>query len=570
MSKPVYILGTGLSHDGAACILKDGQLVVAIEKERLTRRKHDGGNDSAAVQYCLDAAGIGISDLSLVVQCANFEKDEIRKSQYAGKRLFAEDTAIPFITLSHHLAHAWSAVGNCPFAAANVLVLDGCGSFSYQCDDLAGLTLPPHVHQGPDLYGEKDSFYHFDGRQLQPLYKDFSPIALYSNTYPVKLPTSRHSIGGFYAMASEYCFGDLSDAGKLMGLAPYGRPGVYTIPVFNCRDGHVFVNETVLHQFTQPADPLTRPLKAHFQYYADIARWVQDELERAVLYLVKARQTLHPHPNLCYAGGLALNAVANKRILLECGIKQLYIPPPAGDNGLATGCAYYGWMVALQQPKPARQPTVFLGSDYGDAAIEAAFAAVKDHHPIQMQGCTEADMLRATAAYLANGKVIGWYQGGAELGPRALGHRSILADPRLPGIRDRINAAVKFREDFRPFAPAILAEDSGLYFVHAPESPYMLLVDDIRPEWRDSLQGIVHVDGSSRLQTVTADWNPRFRQLLAAWKQAGNCGVLINTSLNRKGMPIVETPAEALQLFTETAIDVLVLNQFIFTKNNNA
>ncbi len=570
LSKPVYILGTGLSHDGAACLLKDGQVLVAIEKERLTRRKHDGGNDSAAIQYCIDAAGITLDDISLVVQCANFEKEEITKTQYSGKRLFTEEYAVPFVTISHHLAHAWSAIGCCPFEATNVLVLDGCGSFFHQCDDLEGLALPPHVNTTPDLYGEKDSFYHFDGKWLKPLYKDFSPVALYKNDYPVKLPTSRHSIGGFYAMVSNYCFGDLSDAGKLMGLAPYGRPGAYSEPIFDCRDGHVFISENVLHEFTTPADPLTHPLKANFQYYADIARWTQDELERAVLYLVKSRLTLHPHANLCYAGGLALNAVANKRILLEYGIERLFIPPPAGDNGLAIGCAYYGWMQVLQHPKPAHQPTVFWGKLYTDAEVQQAFAALPGTAGLTMTAYTTNNMVAATAAHLAAGKIIGWYQGGAEFGPRALGHRSILADPRLPNIRDRINATVKFREDFRPFAPAVLAEESGLYFQHALESPYMLLVDDILPEWHEELKGIVHVDGSGRLQTVTADWNPIFRQLLEAYKTTSGIGVLINTSLNRKGMPIVETPAEALQLFTDTAIDVLVINNFIFTKNSNA
>jgi carbamoyltransferase len=570
LSKPVYILGAGLSHDGSACLLKDGKVIVAIEKERLTRRKHDGGNDRAAVQYCLEAAGITLSDLSLVVQCANFEKAEIRKSQYSGQRLFAEDTDIPFATLSHHLAHAWSAIGNCPFPGANVLVVDGCGSFFHQCDDLTGLELPAHVNATPDLYGEKDSFYHFDGQRLHPLYKDFSPIALYGNDYPVRLPTSRHSIGGLYAMASEYCFGDLSDAGKLMGLAPYGEPGKYKQPLFDCKDGHVWVHEPVLHEFTLPADPVHRPLRAHFQYYANIARWVQDELERAILYVVRQRLALHPHPHLCYAGGLALNAVANKRILLETGIERLYIPPPAGDNGLSIGCAYYGWMQVMQQEKPAHQPSVFLGKTYDRDSVIAAWHSLTAQEGVQMQEYDNDDIIDVTAHHLAQGCIIGWYQEGAELGPRALGHRSILADPRLPGIRDRINASVKFREDFRPFAPAVLAEDVALYFENALESPYMLLVDNIRPEWRDVLQGVVHTDGSGRLQTVTPDWNPSFQQLIAAFKAQTGSGVLINTSLNRKGMPIVETPAEALQLFTTTAIDVLVVNRFIFTKNSNA
>ena len=176
MSKPIYVLGTGLSHDGSTCLLKDGEIIFAIEKERISRKKHDGGNDLLTVQYCLAAAGITLKDISLIVQCANFEKDEIKKHQYKGSRFFAEDCDIPFVTISHHLAHAYSAVGTSPFNECAVVVIDGCGSFYHQCDDLENSFIPLHVNSQPGLYGEKDSYYFFDGQHLKPLYKDFSII----------------------------------------------------------------------------------------------------------------------------------------------------------------------------------------------------------------------------------------------------------------------------------------------------------------------------------------------------------------------------------------------------------
>ena len=210
------MLGIGLSHDGAACVLKDGIIHVAIEKERISRIKHDGGNDSLAVQYCLDAAGITIDDLSLVVQCANFEKDEIEKHRYKGPRVFPPTTAVPFVTISHHLAHAWSAAGTSPFDECNVMVIDGCGSFYHQCDDLEGAFIPTDTNSIAGLYGEKDSFYFFDGRDMKPLFKDFSIINYNHQPGQVYLPTANHSIGGLYSMAANYCFGDPDAAGKLM------------------------------------------------------------------------------------------------------------------------------------------------------------------------------------------------------------------------------------------------------------------------------------------------------------------------------------------------------------------
>ncbi|HEV7782842.1 MAG TPA: carbamoyltransferase C-terminal domain-containing protein [Chitinophagaceae bacterium] len=563
MPDPTYVLGIGLSHDGAACLLKDGQIHVAIEKERISRIKHDGGNDSLAVHYCLDAAGIGIDDLSLVVQSANFEKNGIQKHRYKGPRLFPASTAVPFVTISHHLAHAWSAAGTSPFDECNVMVIDGCGSFYQQCDDLGNAFVPADVNSIPGLYGEKDSFYFFDGKNMKPLFKDFSIINYTHKPGQVYLPTSNHSIGGLYSMAAHYCFGDFDAAGKLMGLAPYGNRQQYKEELFLLKEGRVLVNDEVMHRFfTEPADPVTHPFADHFQYYADIAAWVQAETERAVLYIIQHRLALHPHEQLVYAGGVALNAVTNAKIIDQTN-RELYIEPAAGDNGLAIGCAYYGWIEVLKKEKVKHSGSTCFGKIYDAGVIKETIGKTGSREDRRAE--RSPDAVKTAAALLAAGKTIGFFQLGCEFGPRALGRRSILADPRTPGIREHINRHIKLREDFRPFAPAVLYEDKDIYFKKGYESPYMILIDEIKEEWKDKMPGIVHVDGTCRVQTVKDKAEP-FYQLLTEFKEITGISVLLNTSFNRMSQPIVETPEEAILFFYESRLDALVINDFIFTK----
>ncbi len=563
--KPVYVLGTGLSHDGSSCLLKDGIVVCAIEKERLTRKKHDGGNDALTVQYCLDAAGITVNDLSLVVQAANFEKDEIQKHLYRGKRLFAQDCAVPFVSISHHLAHAYSAIGTSPFSESNVLIIDGCGSPYHQCDDLFGAEVPP-IDVLHSYVAEKDSFYFFSGDKLGAIYKDFSEMGGAAVPSNLRMPTTRHSIGGLYSLVSQYVFGNMDDAGKLMGLAPYGSAASINKPIFTLTGGRAFVNDSIADVLQQPSVGY-EDFKARFAHFADIAAWAQKKVEEAIIYLVAERQKLHPHPNLCYAGGVALNAVANSRILRETGVERLYMAPAAADNGLSLGCAYYGWLAVLQQERVPHNGSTYLGKTYGSDEVKLSISEFIAEHPqIEVSYEWVEDIAGEAARLLAEGKVMGWYQGSAEFGPRALGNRSILADGRKKGVRTFINRDIKFREDFRPFAPSVMAEDVGDYFEYGYESPYMILVDKIKDKYKDTYEEVVHVNGSARVQTVTQQSNPLYYSLLQHFKQETGWGILVNTSLNRRGMPIVETPAEALSLFYETKMDVMVIHQFVFTK----
>ncbi|HEX9508914.1 MAG TPA: carbamoyltransferase C-terminal domain-containing protein [Puia sp.] len=695
MKRHTYVLGTGLSHDGSACLLKDGDICVAIEKERLSRVKHDGFNDSLAIKYCLQAEGITVHDLDLVVQSAlmggTFDNGN---SFFAGERIFTDDIKVPIVTISHHLAHAYSAIGRCPFENDfNILIIDGSGSPFIDCNDIADAFVPDRdkIHQDvAHLYYEKDSYYNYAGNKLTPVYKDFASLGYFYKFYPAEIPTA-HSIGGLFRGVSNYCFRNAMDAGKLMGLAPYGSPGVYKEEIFELKDGRAFINYDWIRKLTRPARS-HEEFKKNFKYYADIAYRVQEEVGRAVIYVINERSKLNDNGNLCYAGGVALNAVANNLILSRTNVKRLYIQPAAGDNGVSIGCAYYGWLQVLGKERCVKEnnTTCFgitypeqqiehtlrtfenkyhpdnlrmkidhffksLEENYNSANMKSASAVIeidiKDYCKYQIIGlndrieckrdsllppsCTveldeiqlatiiqdptymntlwEAnrikisnykelffffagmadlfkvskdngmsngmvnrnildkfvytpDYIERTAALLAEGKVIAWFQDGSEFGPRALGRRSILADPRIAGVRDYINTEIKFREDFRPFAPAVLREDVSTYFENDRESPYMILVDYARKEWHDKIPSIVHRNNTSRIQTVTADWNLRFYKLLKAFKEITGISVLLNTSLNRRGMPIVESPQDALDFFYSCKLDYLVLDKFIISK----
>jgi predicted NodU family carbamoyl transferase len=695
MSKPIYVLGTNLSHDGSACLLKDGEICVAIEKERITRKKHDGMNDTVAIQYCLDAAGIRINDVDLVVQNALYGGSfDHGNGNFRGPRFFKDDVKVPVVTISHHLAHAYSTIGTCPFEDDfNILIVDGSGSPACECIDLKGTFIPENEKLHPDvshLYFEKDSFYTYRNGRIQPVIKDFSPYGYFYKYAPAQ-PYTLHSLGSAYQAISQYCFRNMTDVGKLMGLSPYGKPGVIEEEIFHLRDGRVFINYDWMRSLNRPAGSHT-DFKRNFSYYADIAYRMQEEMERAVLYLVEDRLAKGVGTKLCYAGGVALNAVANNLVLKNTPVSDLYIQPAAGDNGVAIGCAYYGWLEILgRERKIAASRSTCFGKTYSKEEVRKAIITYSNaYHPdnirtridnffhlikqhavtgkangataiiefnisgycryqlsisdtgvnVEPEGERQADCIieidalqlgavildplyagilldsgnarvsnpaairllgkvvdlkkvfgsselsngilrrsimehvtlsnnyiKEAAQLLASGKVIAWFQGGSEFGPRALGRRSILADPRNSRVRDYVNTEIKFREDFRPFAPAVLREDVGKYFTTDRESPYMLLVDYVKDEWHDQIQSVVHKNNTSRIQTVTEDWSPAFYQLLKEFRELTGISLLLNTSLNKRGMPIVETPAEALDLFYSCKLDHLVMENYIIGKD---
>lgn len=685
----IYVLGTGLSHDGSACLLKNGKICVAIEKERITRLKHAGGNDSDAINYCLRIEGITVNDLDLVVQNANFGLFKNGNSWYGGKRLFDSSVNVPVVSISHHMAHAYYALGTSQYENTAIFVLDGCGSTHDDCLDITPETIVPEMipNEISHLYAEKDSLYVYENGKFKSLYKDFSPWGLARKRYMMHSITTQHSIGGFYHAVSLYCFGDEMETGKLMGLAPYGKPGVIDHPIFSLKEGRAFVDYgDWLNDFRNPVVE-KGDLYKNFQYYANIAFWAQMETERAVEYVLSARRKLVNIDNLTYTGGVALNAVANGKLLEKAIFKNIYFTPAAGDNGLSIGCAYYGWLEVLKRDRVFHDGSSCLGKVYTSKEIEKDILnlllpdadnfklffdlffeklplffnkenAVKEEHRIEFviagigiyhvsiytdrievstQGAYRRDVLLFTypavfisaltdnsvlfdslrrhisllngdltyflttvrlhdlgqsvagivnsnpgckivkfektkdfikkaAEYLADGKVIAWFQNGCEFGPRALGNRSILADPRKEGIQKFINSRVKFREDFRPFAPAVMREHVSDFFHFCGESPYMIVVAKIVDEWKDKVAGVVHVDNSCRIQTVTSESNERLYALLKEFKARTGLPMLLNTSFNKKGMPIVETPAQALSYFYECELDCLVMDDYIITK----
>lgn len=563
-NKPIYIIGTATSHDGSTCLLKDGKITYAIEKERITRSKHDGYNDNQSIQYCLDAEGITLKDVSLIVQNDNLSDFKFGNDSLYGERLFSNYKDIPVQTISHHLAHTYSAIGTCPFEEFNILIMDGCGSPFEQCIDVDGIIPDIElIKKLPHLFMEKDSFYHFSDGGLQTIYKDFSEWGFYGNIfhYPMYPMTTKNSIGGIYDAVSRYCFGDVSDPGKLMGLSPYGELGVFQEYIFLLKNERAFVNYEWISKYNNKANDYN-DFKEHFQYYADIARGVQLELEKAVLFIVKERMKYSKNGKLAYAGGTALNALANSLIIKNKLVDELFIQPAAGDNGLAIGCAFYGWLEVLKKERIIHNGSTCFGRNYLNDDIEKEILNYSTISHIKSN-----NIIVETAKLLKEGNIIGWFQEGSEFGPRSLGRRSILADPRNLDVRNFINSNIKFREDFRPFAPSVLKEDAESYFeMNGVESPYMILVFDIKDGWKNELKSVVHENNTSRVQTVTPDWNKKYYDLLTEFKNQTNLSVLLNTSFNKKGMPIVETPKDAIDFFIECELDYLIIGDYIISK----
>jgi len=303
------------------------------------------------------------------------------------------------------------------------------------------------------------------------------------------------------------------------------------------------------------------PALAHWQ---DLSWQVQDDTERALLERARRLHEATGAKNLCIAGGVGLNCVANGRIVREGPFENVWIQPAAGDDGIAIGCAYYGHLALRQQPRSYVMRHAYLGRRYGREDEQRAFASWPTRVVTRRERVT--DIAAATAAQLAEGKIVGWFQGGSEFGPRALGNRSILADPRNPAMKDLLNARVKHRQSFRPFAPAVLAERSHEIFEDGVDSPFMLLSMNVRPEWQERVPAIVHVDGSARVQTVHRESNPAFHALLEAFAERTGVPVLLNTSFNVRGEPIVETPTDAMKCFLSTEIDVLVIHDLLIEK----
>ena len=574
MEKHVYVLGiNAYDHDVSACLLRDGAIAFAINKERITRKKHATGFFQEVVDYCLNAEGITLDDVDLVVRnCYVLPVEDLevrmvhqdvpevmddKERRQASKNPLYLSHSDKVVTVSHHLAHAYSAFAPCPFDDGVVMVVDGVGNY---CADIKE---PGQLTDNADpLARESESYYRFDGVRIDALKKVWlNPVRGFLSDEFFYMP----GLGAMYSRVSSYIFADWNKCGEVMGLAPYGRPNAFK-PLVEMHDGELAFPEWGL-DFDKPwlvdreRKWETSPSMRHWE---DLAWRMQDDTEKALLERAKWLRETTGAKNLCMAGGVALNCVANGRIQREAGFDNVWIQPAAGDDGIAIGCAYYGYLEVLKKPRPSVMNHAFVGRPYTDREARAAV----DKALVRAQTVTTdcANICAETAKLLADGHVFGWFQGASEFGPRALGNRSILADPRRPDMKDKLNSRVKHRQAFRPFAPIVLAERVDEIFEGAEESPFMLLVKRVRPEWTDKIPGIVHVDGTARIQTVREDQNARLYRLLKEFDAITGVPVLINTSFNVKGEPIVETPDDAIACFLNTGMDYLALHDMLIAK----
>jgi len=572
--RPSYILGiNAYDHDVSVCLLRDGAIAFGIEKERITRVKHATGFYDEAIDYCLKAEGIALSDVDLVVwncyvlpvpeletrllyeNVPEFmdHEDRIRAQRHPLFRGQSSKT----LTLSHHLAHAYSAFAPSPFEEGAVMIVDGVGSY---CADVKE---PGQQTQGVNpLARESESYYTFKGSELTPLRKIWlEPTRGFLSDEFYFMP----GLGAVYSKVSSYIFADWNKCGEVMGLAPYGRPDQFR-ELIAMKDGELVIpawDET----FDRPWFPEIEDnweTSENLRHWEDMAWRIQDDTEKILIERARWLRETTGAKNLCLAGGVALNCVANGRIVREAGFENVWVQPAAGDNGIAIGCAYYGHLAVQKKPRAFVMDHAYLGAPYTQSAVDKAVARPRVR--LEAKVHRSDDICKDTARLLAEGKVFGWYQGGAEFGPRALGNRSILADPRKAEMKDVVNKRVKFRQAFRPFAPAVLAERSAEIFEGEEESPFMLLAKKVHPEWRDKIPAIVHVDGTARVQTVRESQNPLFYRLLKEFEALTGVPVLLNTSFNIRGEPIVETPENALDCYLSTGMDYLAMHDLLISK----
>ncbi|MEK7483209.1 MAG: carbamoyltransferase [Planctomycetota bacterium] len=562
----MYILGIACYyHDSAAALVKDGDLIAAAEEERFSRKKHDSGFPALAIQYCLKEAGISIDEVDYI---GFYEKPMIKfdrilmsalatwplsyKSfckaipRWLSSRLHIRKeiqtqlgTTKPILFGEHHLSHASAAFHVSPFDEAIILTLDGVGEWA---------TTMYGYGKGIDIKIEKE----------------------------IRFP---HSLGLLYSAITSYLGFEVNDAEwKVMGLAPYGKPNYIEQfrKVIDVKDDgsfrldmNYFTHDwSTSRMFNKRFEKLFgRPMRekeAELEdFHRDIAHSGQKIVEETIVKIAQSLYDKYQCPNLCIAGGVGLNSVANWKILKETPIKNIFIQPAAGDDGSAIGMAFFIYHSLLKQPRHFVMNHAYFGPSFTNEECEA-FLQSKN---ISYKKLNEEELLKQAAQCIWNNEVIGWFQGRMEFGPRALGSRSILANPCNAEMKEIINLKIKFREKFRPFAPSILREEVQNWYHLEGDSPFMLLVPKVREEKKDIIPAPTHIDGTGRVQTVTKEDNPLYYKLISRFKELSGVPIVVNTSFNVRGEPIVCTPADAYNCFKNTGIDSLFLQNCWITKN---
>lgn len=554
-----WVLGISASHNGAVCLLKGDEIIVAIQEERLSRKKRHrifGAQHSLSLDYCFDYAGIKPRDLSMIVISVQARLKSSNQDLTLNPLLKVKEYGIPTLAISHHFAHAASAFGTSGFGESAVLVIDGIGSPEEDMSQEEQNVIKNPVEDAWEII----SLYSASGTTITPLEKHVSAGRQWLTTDRTRMPTFR-SLGGIFSAAAVQIFGGDLEAGKVMGLAPYGRPVYPPGDFFEIMESRFVFNDKIPALF-QHADRWP----SRESEYEDLACSAQNALEVALLYLVDHLHQLSPSNNLCYAGGVALNSVANERIIRESKFKNVYIKAAAEDSGPAIGAAYYGLWQLTKKNTRRRLLHDAVGRQYPPSAISQAIAETP-----ATQIAPSTDVISDIVDLLMQGKIVGWFQGRSELGPRALGQRSILCDPRRPDGKEVLNLRVKHREAFRPFAPVIPIEEAHNWFEldgFSPDSGFMLRVCPFKEDKKDKVPAVVHVDGTGRIQTVTKEANGRFYDLIKKFQEKTGVPIILNTSFNVNGMPIVETPQDALLCLLSTGIDYCVLENTIVKKRD--
>jgi carbamoyltransferase len=577
----MLVLGLNMFHgDASAAIIQDGEVVFAIAEERLNRVKHYGGIPALSIKACLDWIGADISDIDHVAVGRDKDANLAKKVQYAltnpakllnfiqirkrreamndlksllARALDVEPERMRFRehNVEHHLAHIASAFYCSGWDESAGFSYDGSGDFVSA------------------MYAR------CEGNEVEVLERVFLP----------------HSLGSFYTMMCGFMgYRKFGDEGKVMGLAAYGEDTYYkqvrdiVSPAGNTfklnldyfmplgsnsgmaieEDGTVKLSRHYGKKMTEVFGEPRKPMSEITKREKDMAFAMQKRFEEIFFHLLNRLHKQVPSDNLSMAGGCALNSVANGKLFTETPFRHTWIQPAAGDEGLAVGAALYAYHSVLKQPRKSEMKNAYLGPEFSESRIRSALEAAG----LEYRRVERGQLLEEAADQIAAGNVVGWFQGRMEWGPRALGNRSILAHPGLPNMKDTLNARIKHREWFRPFAPSTLAEHQNEYFEYDHPSPFMLHVYQIRPDKRASLCAVNHVDDTGRLQTVARDENALYYDLIKAFQQRTGLPVVLNTSFN-ENEPIVCTPEEAIDCFRRTKMDVLAIGPHIALKKDN-
>ena len=552
------VLGFSVGHDKGAVIIEEGKVLIGITQERLSRIKHDGAYQGGlipieSINYCLNALGISSEDIGLWVYSTTEEYDDAPEKFF---KAFPRINREKLLFLPHHLAHAYSTFFSSGLDEAAVIVADASGSI---------LTLKNDTHKWYDPkkwsldmnfdWAEGISIFHFKKNSYDEVYKKWikSPVPWDS--------TEDTSLGTVYAEATlQLVYEEKThtwSAGKLMGLASYADEAIVN-------DGPNFVEEfdddiKIWNNYIYPKVTW----KSDFFSRACVAGMYQKSQEKASLILAKLAKKFTSSPNVCVAGGSFLNCNSNELILNSGLFDKCFFLPPSDDSGIPLGCAWYAYQ-QIADIGPTEPISPYLGKTYERGEV---LMALNSFPELEFKEYTNFDELLENISYwLTQNRVIGWFQNGSEIGPRALGNRSILASPIPKWMTGHINSDIKAREWYRPFAPAVLFEHQSKIFNSDVYSPYMLVTTTVKEEWRDKVPAIVHVDNSARHQSVTENSNPKFYQLIKSFYEKTGVPVLLNTSFNGPGEPIVESPLDAIKTTLNRKIDYLVINNFVIKR----